>query len=48
MTKPLWVLEPCAGKLARTVLRGERRSNPPDLPDSIAARDAGTIEVQGK
>jgi len=39
VTKPLWVLEPCAGKLvlealARTVLRGGRRSNPPDLPDS--------------
>ncbi len=26
-------LEPYAGKLARTVLRGERSSNGPDLPD---------------
>jgi len=34
------VLEPCAGKLARTVLRGERRSNPPDLPDFIASKSS--------
>ena len=27
------LLEPYAGKLARTVLRGERSSNTPDLPD---------------
>jgi len=27
-------LEPCAGKLARTVLRGEGRSNAPLLPGS--------------
>jgi len=38
------MLEPCAGKPACTVLRGERRSNPPDLPDSMVARDEGTIE----
>jgi len=24
---------------------GERRSNPPDLPDSMVARVQGTIEV---
>ena len=27
------VLEPCEGKLSCSVLRGEGRSNPPDLPD---------------
>ena len=27
------LLEPCAGKLARTVLRGERCCEPSDLPD---------------
>jgi hypothetical protein len=26
-------LEPCAGKLARTALRGERDREVPDLPD---------------
>jgi len=26
------VLEPCEGKLSRTVLRGERGGNAPDLP----------------
>jgi len=31
-------LEPLAGKLARAVLRGERRRKPPDLPDVIASK----------
>ena len=29
------LLEPYEGKLSRTVLRGERGSNAPDLPDDI-------------
>ena len=33
------LLEPCAGKLARTVLRGLRRGNGPELP----ANSAGTV-----
>jgi hypothetical protein len=32
--KGLKMLEPYEGKLSRTVLKGERRSNPPDLPDN--------------
>src|SRR5512133_1291069 len=31
--RPSGLLEPCAGKPARTVLRGPRRSNAPGLPD---------------
>ena len=31
-------LEPCAMKVARTVLRGERSSNAPDLPDRLQTR----------
>ena len=31
------MLEPCAGKLARTVLRGPRRREAPGLPDNTAA-----------
>ena len=30
------LLEPCAGKLARTVLRGEGLREEPDLPDRLA------------
>ena len=30
------LLEPRAGKLARVVLRGERTSNSPDLPDKVS------------
>jgi hypothetical protein len=33
------MLERCEGKLSRTVLRGERRSNPPDLPDSRESKE---------
>jgi hypothetical protein len=35
------LLEPYAGKLARTVLRGERGSNAPDLLDSSGDPDTG-------
>src|SRR5919112_3056559 len=35
--RPRGLLEPCAGKLARTVLRGPRRGNTPGLPDNTAA-----------
>ena len=31
----LRLLEPYDGKLSRTVLRGQRRSNPPELPDTV-------------
>ena len=33
--KSIELLEPYEGKLSRTVLRGERGSNVPDLPDFI-------------
>ena len=35
---PLGLLEPCAGKLASTVLRGGRRSNAAALPDDDHGR----------
>jgi len=35
---PLGLLEPCAGKLASTVLRGGRRSNAAALPDADHGR----------
>lgn len=36
-------LEPYDGKLSCTVLRGERGSNAPDLPDITASRSLLTI-----
>lgn len=36
-------LEPYDGKLSCTVLRGERGSNAPDLPDVTASRSLLTI-----
>jgi hypothetical protein len=36
------LLEPCAGKLARTVLRGGWRSDAPSLPD-IGSRSRGDL-----
>ena len=36
--KSIELLEPYEGKLSRTVLRGERGSNVPDLPDFIKER----------
>ena len=36
--KSIELLEPYEGKLSRTVLRGERGSNVPDLPDFIRER----------
>jgi len=36
------MLEPCAGKPACTVLRGEGGLEPSDLLDSIAGRKANT------
>ena len=33
-----WLLEPCAVKVARTVLRGGRPGDGPPLPDCLAAR----------
>ena len=36
-------LEPYDGKLSCTVLRGERGSNAPDLPDITASRTLLTI-----
>ena len=36
--KSIELLEPYEGKLSRTVLRGERGSNVPDLPDFISER----------
>jgi len=38
------MLEPCAGKPACTVLRGEGGLEPSDLLDSMVARVQGTIE----
>ena len=36
--KSIELLEPYEGKLSRTVLRGERGSNVPDLPDFLGER----------
>ena len=42
-SKPITVmlLEPYAGKLARTVLRGRWASNGPSLPDIMGSETAG-------
>ena len=37
------LLEPCAVKVASTVLRGERISNNPDLPDQGQPVDPVTV-----
>ncbi len=43
--KSIELLEPYEGKLSRTVLRGERGSNVPDLPDFIKETlQAGTAK----
>jgi hypothetical protein len=39
------LLEPCAGKLARTVLRGPGRSNAPRLPDNTAADHITVLDL---
>ena len=44
------LLEPCAMKVACTVLRGERSSNAPDLPDptktvQLKTNDAGDVSL---
>lgn len=38
-TRNFKLLEPYEGKLSRTVLRGESRSNPADLPDKAIAKE---------
>ena len=42
--KSIELLEPYEGKLSRTVLRGERGSNVPDLPDFIKERYKPELE----
>jgi Transposase DDE domain group 1 len=39
------LLEPCAGKLARTVLRGPRRGNASGLPDNTAADHVTVLDA---
>ncbi|HEU5115363.1 MAG TPA: hypothetical protein VFT74_01665 [Isosphaeraceae bacterium] len=41
-------LEPCAGKLASTVLRGPGVSNGPRLPDYVSAERVRNLPLRGK
>src|ERR671921_1705878 len=43
--RPRGLLEPCAGKLARTVLRGPRRGNTPGLPDNTAVDHVTVLDA---
>jgi len=43
--EPLQVLEPCDGKLSRTVLRGEWSRKAPDLPD-VSENNQKTIKYR--
>ncbi|MDY0130606.1 MAG: hypothetical protein RBR63_10570, partial [Methanosarcina vacuolata] len=43
--KGLKTLEPYEGKLSSTVPRGERRSNPPDLPNNTSCFHIGNCFI---